>query len=73
MNSIYLEELAALEAVGALDGEDVGEFKRLAPNVSAGEQREIVEFQNVAALIALICEQRKPPATIKQRLMNRVP
>ena len=72
MNSIYLEELAALNALGALDGEDVGEFKRLSPNVNAMEQKEILEFESVAALMASIGEARKPPIAVKERLMRRV-
>jgi quercetin dioxygenase-like cupin family protein len=72
MNSLYLEELAALSALGALDGEDVGEFKRLSPNVNADEKKEIVEYEQVAALVASAGDLRKPSPSVKERLMKRV-
>ncbi|MEK9136553.1 MAG: cupin domain-containing protein [Bacteroidota bacterium] len=73
MNSKYLEELAALNALGALDGDDVTEFKRLAPNVDEETKREIASFEKVAALIATAGVLHKtPPALVKERLMKRV-
>jgi quercetin dioxygenase-like cupin family protein len=73
MNSQYLDELAALNSLGALDGEDLGEFKRLAPNVTPEAQKEIASYENVAALISTVGLQLKvPSASLKEKLMKRI-
>ncbi len=73
MNSQYLDELAALNALGALDGEDLVEFKRLVPNVTPEAQKDVALYEQVVTLIASVSVSLKTPRpTVKDRLMKRI-
>jgi quercetin dioxygenase-like cupin family protein len=68
-----VEELAALNAVGALDGEDLNEFLRLKEAGGEEVEREIAAFEEVAsALGAGHGRMVAPPPLVKQRLMARL-
>ncbi len=73
MNSQYLDELAALNALGALDGEDLVEFKRLVPNVTPEAQKDIASYEQVASLVAYVNAPPKTPRrAVKDKLMKRI-
>ena len=73
MNSLFLEELAALNALGALDGEDLQEFRRLSSNVSAEEQKEIADYDKVASLLSqTVAGTQVPPLSVKEKLVTRI-
>ncbi|HCV43238.1 MAG TPA: hypothetical protein DGH68_07115 [Bacteroidetes bacterium] len=73
IGSLYLDELAALDAVGALEGEDVGEFNRNAPNVNTETQREMARYREVAALFSSCCVcEKQPPAVLRERLLKLI-
>lgn len=72
-NSLYLEELIALNALGALDGEDAVEFKRLAPHGTREAQQEIANYEHVSALIAMAhAKERMPSPMVKEKLLSRI-
>jgi RNA polymerase sigma-70 factor (ECF subfamily) len=73
MNSLYLEGLIALNSLGALDGTDVLEFKRLVPNVTRHESNESASYEHVAALFAVAhTEERRPPPAVKEKLLSHI-
>lgn len=73
MNSLYLEALVALNSLGALDGVDIVEFKRIAPNVTA-LPNEIASYEQVATLFAIVHTQEQTPSpTVREKLLNRIP
>jgi len=72
MHSLYLEELVALNSLGALDGADVIEFKRIAPNVT-GVPNEIASYEHVAALFTIAhTQERIPHPAAKEKLLSRI-
>jgi RNA polymerase sigma factor (sigma-70 family) len=72
MHSLYLEELVAVNSLGALDGEDVTEFKRIVPNI-IGMPNEIASYEHVAALFAVAhTQERIPHPTAKEKLLSRI-
>jgi RNA polymerase sigma-70 factor (ECF subfamily) len=72
MHSLYLEELVALNSLGALDGADVIEFKRIVPNV-AQMPNEIAIYEYVAALFAIAyAQERIPHPAAKEKLLSRI-
>ncbi|HET6272747.1 MAG TPA: sigma factor-like helix-turn-helix DNA-binding protein [Bacteroidota bacterium] len=73
VNSLYLEELAALNALGILDGDDMNEFRRLVPHMGEDFQRTIEDYARVASLIGHAASVvRIPPQRVKERLMKRI-
>ena len=65
-------ELAALYAIGALDGEELREFENYLRTASAEEQRELRELNEVSAMIPLALPQSPVPASLKARLIARI-
>lgn len=71
MNLERVRELAALNAVGALDGNDAGEWAQLLAD-RAMLEREITAFGNVAAgLAASLPVTTQPSPEIKTRLLAK--
>ncbi len=73
MNKERIEELAALFAAGALDGEERREFERLLAAGDAVATSELARFSEVAAAMALSHAPVVEPAPeVKTRLMERI-
>jgi len=71
MNRDQIEELAALDALGALDGDDVAAWEGIrAGDAEASRLRD--ELGDVAARLSLIASQVEAPAALRQRVMDRV-
>ena len=70
MDNERLQELAALHAVGALDGQDAEEFRRLVADCSC-LRREIEGFTAVAAGLAESAPA-KPPPELKARILDQI-
>lgn len=71
MNRDQIEELACLDALGALDGDDVAAWARVrAENADASRLRD--ELGDVAARLSLMASQVEAPAALRQRIMGRV-
>ncbi len=71
MNREHLEELAALDALGALDGEDVAAWE------AAGRENPALlrvrdEFADVAARLSLLAAETPAPAALRSRVMDAV-
>ena len=72
MHSLFLEELVALNSLGALDGADVIEFKRIVPNVT-GVPNEIASYGHVATLFAMAhTQERMLSPTVREKLLSRI-
>ena len=73
MDKEYLDELAALNALGALDGEDVAEFKRAAERGDHDLSKLIAEYERVADLIGPSrAASATPRQEVKEKVMRRV-
>src|SRR5262245_56757070 len=73
MNPERLRELAALDAVGALDGADLAELQRWLAEADPSAIAEAAALKNVAALFAAATAPRQsPPAALKDRILQRV-
>ena len=73
MNPEHLEELAALNAAGALDGKDLDEFQRLLANADQPTKRILARFNNVAGLLAASLPHRQQPSPgLRQKLLPRI-
>ena len=71
MNRDQIEELAALDALGALDGEDVAVWERLcAEDKEASSLRG--ELADVAAGLSLLGPQVEAPAALRSRVMDHI-
>lgn len=71
MNRDQIEELAALDALGALDGDDVAAWSRVrSEDADASRLRD--ELGDVAARLSLMASQIEAPAALRQRVMDRV-
>ena len=71
MNRDHIEELASLDALGALDGDDVAAWERLrAEDSDASRLRD--ELTDVAARLSLLASQIEAPTALRQRVMDRV-
>jgi anti-sigma-K factor RskA len=71
MNREQLEELAALDAMGALDGDDLTAWEAAcSANKDAAALRD--EFAAAAAQLALLSAPAVAPAGLKRRVMNAV-
>jgi anti-sigma factor ChrR (cupin superfamily) len=65
-----LKELAALDAVGALDGDDANEFQDLVSNCRA-LRKETAAFNTVAASLARsLPAAQTPPAELKTKILQ---
>jgi quercetin dioxygenase-like cupin family protein len=73
MNQEYLDELAALNALGALDGEDLAEFKRAAGRGDRDLTELIAAYGRVADFISVSQKASAVPNPIvKEKVMRRV-
>lgn len=73
IDSLYVDQLAALDAVGALDGEDITEFKRISPNVGLEAQKVMAGYcERVATFALRFLEAKHPPIGLRERLMRRI-
>ncbi|MEX1111525.1 MAG: anti-sigma factor [Chthoniobacterales bacterium] len=71
MNRDHMEELACLDALGALDGDDAAAWERVrAENASASRLRD--ELSAVAARLSLADAPAEAPEALRQRVMDRV-
>jgi anti-sigma-K factor RskA len=71
MNRDQIEELAALAALGALDGEDIAAWEQVrAENTDASQLGG--ELANVTACLLLPASPVAAPAALRQRVMDRV-
>lgn len=71
MNREQIEELAALDALGALDGNDASAWEKLmSENGEAARLRD--EFADVAARLSLLASEVPAPAVLRQRVMDSV-
>jgi len=71
MNREHIEELAALDALGALDGNDVAAWhKASAADASAQKLRD--EFADIAARLSLLAAEVPAPAELRARVMDTV-
>lgn len=68
-----MEELAALHAVGALDGAERAEFERLLATGDPAARREAEQFGELAALIALAeAAPAGPSPELRERVLAKV-
>lgn len=73
MNAEKFQELAALNAIGALDGADLIEFQQFLAQADSAAKAELAAFNNVAALIAVAGRQpRQPSPALKMKLMKKI-
>ncbi|MBI5386903.1 MAG: cupin domain-containing protein [Verrucomicrobia bacterium] len=73
MNSERFNELAALNAVGALEGAEWQEWQTAAANADPAALAEAAGFNNVAALLAAAnVMPYEPPPALKARILERV-
>ncbi len=71
MNREKIEELAALDALGALDGDDVAAWGKVsAEDPAAGRLRD--EFADVAARLSLLSSEIPAPSELRTRVMDAV-
>lgn len=71
MNREHLEELAALDALGALDGDDVSAWRKAsAEDPGASQLRD--ELADVAARLSLLASEVPAPAALRERVMDAV-
>jgi hypothetical protein len=71
MNRDQIEELACLDALGALDGDDVAAWEDVrSEDTTASRLRD--ELGDVAARLSLLASQAEAPAALRQRVMDRV-
>jgi anti-sigma-K factor RskA len=71
MNRDQIEELACLDALGALDGDDVAAWERVRAE-DAGASRLRDELSEVAARLSRADATAEAPAALRQRVMDRV-
>lgn len=73
MTQEQMEELAALHAVGALDGPERAEFERLLASGDPVARREAAKFDELAALIALAdAAPAEPSSGLRDRVLKAV-
>ncbi|MBJ7326318.1 MAG: anti-sigma factor [Chthoniobacterales bacterium] len=71
MNREQIEELAALDALGALDGDDVSAWQQLAAgDAAAARLRE--ELGDIAARLSLLAAPVTAPDELRRRVMDAV-
>jgi anti-sigma-K factor RskA len=71
MTREQIEELAALDALGALDGEDLSAWQQVR-STDKGAERLRDELADVAARLSLLAADLKAPDALRQRVMDRV-
>lgn len=71
MKREQIEELAALDALGALDGEDVSAWDKVRAE-DAEASRLGDELTDIAARLSLLASEVPAPAALRSRVMNAV-
>jgi len=71
LNCDELQQLAALEAVGALDGEDAERLRQRLES-DAAARVELRRFLDVAAAIAGAVPAQRPPASLRGRVLEQI-
>lgn len=71
MNRENIEELAALDALGALDGKDVSAWQKASADDS-GAQKLRDEFADIAARLSLLASEVPAPSELRSRVMDAV-
>ena len=73
MNSEQLDELAALKAVGALDGQGVDKLRKLLASTDAQTKADVVKLSDAAALMAVAhSPAQRPTASLKGKILARI-
>ena len=73
MSPEQIEELAALHAVGALEGEELAGFERLLQSGNEHAYRALREFRDAAALSATVrMPAAAPSSAVKQRILSAI-
>ncbi|MEK6571285.1 MAG: cupin domain-containing protein [Bacteroidota bacterium] len=72
MKSEHIDELAALNSVGALDGEDLKEFQRLSAAGSDELKKSVATYEAVAGLLPLSSRLRIQSQGLKEKIMRHV-
>ncbi|MEX1044938.1 MAG: anti-sigma factor [Chthoniobacterales bacterium] len=71
MNREHIEELAALDALGALDGEDLAAWER-----ACSEDKNVAQLRDelaeVAARLSWLAPEEKAPDALRRRVMDHV-
>lgn len=71
MTRDQIEELASLQALGALDGDDVAAWDRVrAENSEASRLGD--ELTDIAARLSLLASEATAPSALRQQVMDRV-
>lgn len=71
MNREQIEELASLDALGALDGDDLAAWQRIRSEDAAADRLRD-NLADVAAKLSLIAAPCEAPAALRRRVMDRV-
>ncbi|HKX60508.1 MAG TPA: cupin domain-containing protein [Verrucomicrobiae bacterium] len=73
MNPERLRELAAINAVGGLDGEEMREFDRLMASAPADARAEVAALNNTAALIGAVQRTvERPSPALKAKIISHI-
>ena len=72
MKEPSLDELAALDAIGALTDDESDELRRLVESATASEAAALTDYSEAAALIAESLEPVEPPPPLRERLLGTV-
>src|ERR1041385_4046196 len=73
MNEERIQELAALNALGALSDADHQEFQDLLAGADAGVKQQVTDMLNVAGLVgSTLAGRREPSPALKNRIMERI-
>ena len=66
-------ELAALSAIGALDGEDLRAFESHLAQAGSEELKELAELKRVASMLEQAHGSgQSPPPELKRKIMERI-
>jgi quercetin dioxygenase-like cupin family protein len=66
------EALAALEALGVLEGDEVRRFKELTGQATPEAREEAAALQEAASALGLSIAPVTPPASVREQLMKKV-
>ena len=73
MNEDTLQELAALHAVGALEGSDLQELELELASPSAAASHQVAAFKDLAALLAIsLAVPQEPPRNLKAKILRQI-
>src|SRR5437660_192502 len=73
MNEETLQELAALNAVGALEGSELQELEVQLAGSSASVALQVAAFNDLAALLAIsLAAPQEPPRDLKAKILRKI-